>query len=113
MERLYEEGKVSVKPIKNYMPRFFSVTKVSADPDGFIKALVNRYKQLRQYYTKDLPTYEKDLQQTQKNKSIDEQTLSERRAEVTKLNNDLRNEKIQVYKLEGVGYEFKKTKNKY
>ena len=27
--------------------------------------------------------------------------MSERRDEVTKLNNDLRNEKIQVYKLEG------------
>ena len=108
MERLYEEGKVSVKPIKNYMPRFFSVTKVSADPDGFIKALVNRYKQLRQYYTKDLPTYEKDLQQTQKNKSISEQTLSERRAEVTKLNNDLRNEKIQVYKLEGAIHQLER-----
>ena len=108
MERLYEEGKVSVKSIKNYMPRFFSVTKVSADPDGFIKSLVNRYKQLRQYYTKDLPTYEKDLQQAQKNKAIDEQTLSERRAEVTKLNNDLRNEKIQVYKLEGAIHQLER-----
>lgn len=112
MDRLFEEGKVSVKPIKNYMPRFFSVAKVAADPEGFVRALVNRYKKLREFYTKDLPSYEKDLQQTQKNQAISEQTISERRAEIKKLNNDLRNEKIHVYKLEGSIHQLEKDIDK-
>ena len=34
--------------------------------------------------------------------------MSERRAEVNKLNNDLRNEKIQVYKLEGAIHQLER-----
>ena len=100
IKRLNEEGKLSVGVVKNYMHRSFSVSKVAENANAFVDALVNRYRQLREFMTKGYPQQKIDLEQTRKNLETDEGFLKDRQAEIKVVNKNVYDTRRAIYKTE-------------
>lgn len=108
IERLNKEGKLSVGVVKNYMHRTFNVAKVAENANAFVEALVNRYRVLREYQTKDLPKDKVKLEQNQKNLKIGEEEVLSYRARLKELSSDIWKKRKTKYEKEGAIHQAEK-----